>query len=210
MNYFNFRINCVQNASCCAATGQRLVTSPCVADTDIFFMNTFNTLLESYQQRVYKNTLATNKCQIQPVENPTPAVVITVEAACVDNAILLNYFTFEVAFDEPEIGSNDENIPTDHNWMENKLHFGIAGGIGDYDDEAEESQERDRIPSPGRRQQAGTELERFDLGTDYVDTYECEDRNNANADLDEKKDALPGYDGTTQNVDNLEHGRFHM
>jgi len=49
-------------------------------------MNTWNTLPESYQQRVYNNTLATVKHQIQQAENPTPAVVISMEAARVDNA----------------------------------------------------------------------------------------------------------------------------
>jgi hypothetical protein len=53
-------------------------------------MNTCNTLLESYQQRVYNNTLATVKHQIQQAENQTPAVVFTMEAARVDNAILLD------------------------------------------------------------------------------------------------------------------------
>jgi hypothetical protein len=48
-------------------------------------------LPESYQQRVYNNTVTTVQCRIQQAENPTPAVVISVEAACVDNAILLDY-----------------------------------------------------------------------------------------------------------------------
>jgi len=56
-----------------------------------FWMNTWNTLPESYQQRVYKTTLATVKHQIQQAENPMPAVVIWVEAAHVDDAILLDY-----------------------------------------------------------------------------------------------------------------------
>ena len=41
-------------------------------------MNTWNTLPESYQPRVYNNTLPTVKRQIQQAENPTPAVVISV------------------------------------------------------------------------------------------------------------------------------------
>jgi len=67
--------------------GRKLLTSPGVADTYTFLMNTWNTLPESYQQRVYKNTLATIKHQIQQAENPMPAEVISVEAARVDNAI---------------------------------------------------------------------------------------------------------------------------
>jgi hypothetical protein len=81
-------------------------------------MNTWSTRLESYQQRVYNNTLATVKRQIQQAENPTPAVVIRVEAAHVDNAILLDYLASEVALEEPEIGSTDPNIPIHNNCMD--------------------------------------------------------------------------------------------
>jgi hypothetical protein len=66
-----------------------LFTLPGVANTYTFLMNTCNTLPESYQQRVCNNILATVKCQIQQTENPTPAVVIMVEAAPVNNAIVL-------------------------------------------------------------------------------------------------------------------------
>ena len=89
-NYFNHKNDGGKIASCCAVTGRKLLTSPGVADTYTFLMNTWNTLPESYQQRVYNNTLATVKRQIQQAENPTPAVVISVEAARVDNAILLD------------------------------------------------------------------------------------------------------------------------
>ena len=78
-------------------------------------MNAWNTLPVSYQQRVYTNTLASVKRQIQQAENPTPAMVISVESARVDNAILLDYFISEVALEDPEIGSTDPNIPTDNN-----------------------------------------------------------------------------------------------
>ena len=62
-------------------------------------MNTWNTLPESYQQRVYNNTLATVKRQIQQAENPTPAMVISMEAARVDNAILVDYVSSDVALE---------------------------------------------------------------------------------------------------------------
>jgi len=94
-------------------------------------MNTWNTLPESYQQRVYKNTLATVKHQIQQLENPTPVVVISVEALRVDKAILLDYLTSEVVVEEPEIGSTDPNIPIDNNYTDDKLHFGMPGGSKD-------------------------------------------------------------------------------
>jgi len=65
LNYFNCKNDGGENISCCAATGRKLLTSPGIADTYAFLMNTWNTLLESYQQRVYNNTLATVKRQIQ-------------------------------------------------------------------------------------------------------------------------------------------------
>jgi len=127
--------------------GRKLLTSPGVADTYTFLMNTWNTLPESYQQRVYNHTLATVKCQIQQAENQMPAVVISVEAAHVDNAILLDYLTTEVAIEEPEIGSTDSNIPIDNNSTDDELHSGMAGGRGDFDDEGDES---NAIPTTSR------------------------------------------------------------
>jgi hypothetical protein len=44
-----------------------------------------------------------------------PAMVISVEAARVGNAILLDFLTSEVALEEPEIRSTDSNIPIDNN-----------------------------------------------------------------------------------------------
>jgi hypothetical protein len=131
-------------------------------------MNTWNTLPESYQQRVYKNTLVTFKRQIQQAENSTPAVVISVEAARVDNAILLDYLASEVAIEEPEIGNTDPNIRIDNNCTDEELHFGIPRGSGHFDDGGDKS---DAIPTTSRRQRATTELERFDLGTSDVHGY---------------------------------------
>jgi len=128
-NYFNYKNHGGKNASCCTATGRKLLTSSGIADTYTFLMNTWNTLLESYQQRVYKNTLATVKYQIQPAENPMPALVISLEAAHVDNAILLDYLTSEVALEKPEIRCTDPNIPIDNNCMDDELHFGMPGGM---------------------------------------------------------------------------------
>jgi len=92
-------------------------------------MNNWNTLPESDQQRVYNNTLATVKRQISQAENPTPAVVIRVEAARVDNAIL-DLLTFEMALEEPEIRSTDPNIPIDNICTDDELHFRMRGGRG--------------------------------------------------------------------------------
>jgi len=79
--------------------GRMLFTSPCIADTYTFLMNTWNTLQESSQQRVYNNTLVTVKHQIQQAKNPTPPEVISTEVAHVDNAILIDHLTFEVALE---------------------------------------------------------------------------------------------------------------
>ena len=121
---------------------------------------------------VYNNTLVTLKLQIQQAENPTPAVVINVEAARVDNAIVLDYLTSKVALEESQIGSTDPNIPLDNNCTDDKLHFGMPGGSRDFEDEGDES---DGIPTASRRRRAPTELGKFDLGTSDVDGYEGED-----------------------------------
>ena len=39
-NYFNYKNDGDRIASCCAGTGRKLVTSPCVPATYIFLMNT--------------------------------------------------------------------------------------------------------------------------------------------------------------------------
>jgi hypothetical protein len=89
LNYFNYKNDGGKIAPCYIVTGFKLFTSPGVADRYTFLMNAWNTLLDRYQQMVYKNNLATVKRQIQQVENTMPAEVISVEADRVDNAILL-------------------------------------------------------------------------------------------------------------------------
>jgi hypothetical protein len=200
-NYFNHKNDSGKIASCCAVTGSKLLTSPGVAETYTFLMNTWNTLPESYQQRVYNNTLPTVKRQIQQAENPTPAVVISVDAACVDNAILLDHLSSTVALEEPEIGSTDPNIPIDNNCMDDELHFGMPGGSGDYENEGDQSNDRDTIFTASRRRRPATELERFDLGTSDVDGYEGEDGDDADADADEEQEASQVDDGSTQSVE---------
>jgi hypothetical protein len=214
-NYFNHKNDGGKIASCYAVPGRKLLTSPGVADTYTFLMNTWNTLPESYQQRVYNNTLATVKRPIQQAENPTPAVVISVEAARVENAFLLDYLASKVALAEPEIRSTDPNIPLDNNCTDDDLHFGMPGGSGDYEDEGDESDDRDEIPIARRRRQAAKELEGFDLSTRDVDGYEGEDGEHADADAeadadadadadaaaDEEEEASQVDDGSTQNVE---------
>jgi len=64
-NYFNYKNDIGKMASFCAVTGCKLLTLLGVAVMYSLLMNTCNTLPESYQQRVYKNTLAIAKHQIQ-------------------------------------------------------------------------------------------------------------------------------------------------
>jgi hypothetical protein len=95
-NHFNHNNHFGKIASCCTVMGNKVETSPGVADTYLFLMNTWNTVPESYQQRVYNHNLATVTRQIQQAENPTPVVVIIVDAERVHNAILLYYLASEV------------------------------------------------------------------------------------------------------------------
>jgi len=200
-NFINHKNHGGKIASCCPVMGRKLLTSPGVADTYTFLMNTWNTLPESYQQRVFNNTLATVKRQIQQAENPIPAVVISLEAAHFDNVIHLHYLASEVAFGQPEIRRTDQNIPIDNNCTDDELHFGMPGGSGDYEDEDDESDDRDAMPTARRRRRPTMELERFDQGTIDVDGYEGEDGDDAEPDADEEEEASQADDGSTQNVD---------
>jgi len=152
-------------------------------------MYTCNTLPECYQQRLYNNTLATVQRQIQQAENPTPAVVISVEAARVDNAILLDYLASEVALEEPEIGSTEPNILIDNNCTDDNLHFGMPGGSGNYEDECDRSHDRDAIHPANRLRWPSTDHGRSDLGTIDVDGYEGEDGDDLDADADEEEES---------------------
>jgi hypothetical protein len=157
-NYLNHKNDGGKIASCYAATDPKLLTSPGVADTYTFLMNTWNTLPESYQQRVHNNHLATVKRHIQQAENPTPAVVISTEAASVGNGILLDYLTSEVALEEPEIGSTDPNLLIDNNCTDEELHFRMPWNSGDFEDEGDQRNQRDAIPTGSRPPWPATEL----------------------------------------------------
>jgi hypothetical protein len=92
----------------------------------------------------------TVKPQIQQAEYPTPTVVISMEAACIENAILLDYLTSKVALEESEIGSSDRNIPTENNCTHDELHFEMPGDGWNHKDEHEESDKCDPIPTSSR------------------------------------------------------------
>jgi hypothetical protein len=123
------------------------------------------------------------------------------EAARVDNAILLVYLASKVALEEPEIGITDPNIPIDNNCRDDEFHFGMPGGSGDYEDEGDESDNRDAIPTAILRRRPVTELERCYLGTSDVDGYEGGDGDDADADADMEEESLQVEDGSMQNVE---------
>jgi len=97
-------------------------------------MDTWQTLLESYQYRVYKNTLTTVRRQIEQMENTMHAVKISIGTVCIGNALRLDYLSSEVVLEEHEIGYTDPNIQIDNNCLEDALHFGIPRGSRDYED----------------------------------------------------------------------------
>ena len=127
---------------------------------------------------VYKNTLATVQHQIQQAENPSPAVVIRMDAAPVYNHNLLDYLTSEVALEQSVIRSTDPHIPIDNNCMDDKLHFGIPKGSRDDKNQVDKSDEHDAIPTTSRRQRATSDLMMFDLETSDVEGYGGDDGDN--------------------------------
>jgi len=129
-----------------------------------------------------------------------PAEVISMEAARVDKAILLDLLASEVVLEEREIRSTDPNIPMDNDCTDDKLHFGIPVGSGHYEDEGDESDKRDAIPIASSRPRPATDLERFDLGTSDVEGYDG--HNVDDADADEEDDASLANEGSIQNVEN--------
>jgi len=176
-------------------------------------MNTWNTLPDSYHQRGYKITLATLKCQIQQAENPTPDVVICVEVEHVVNATLLDYLTSEVAhvenathldylnsevvLEEIEIRITDRNIPIDKNSTDAEQHLAMRGGSRGFEDEGDERDELDAIPTTCLRRWHAAELERCDLRTRDVDGCEGKDGANVDADADEEGETSQADDGST-------------
>ena len=63
----------------------------------------------------------------------------------------MTYLASKVALEEAEIGSTDPNIPIDNNCTDDKLHFGMPGASGDYEDEGDESDDCDAIPTASWR-----------------------------------------------------------
>lgn len=112
---------------------------------------------------MYKNTPATVKHRIEYADNPTPAVVISVEAAHVDNPVLLDYLTTAVMLEETEIGNKDRNIPNGTNCLDDEPNPGMAVGCAGYKAQGDESFEHHAILTGSSQGRVLTELERFHL-----------------------------------------------
>jgi len=90
--------------------------------------------------------------------------------------------------------------------MDDKLHFGIAGGSGDFKHEGVESNVRGAVPTANRSWWPVNKLETFDQGTNVVDGYEGEDGNDGYG--DEEEEASQADDESTRNVEDWGHSRF--
>jgi hypothetical protein len=171
-------------------------------------MNPCNTLLESYQQRVYTSMLAAVKHQIQHTENPMSATVCRAEAVHVDSARLHHHLISEVALEESEIGSTNLNLPIGNNCTDYTLYLGMRGGSGDYKVEGANNDNLHAIATTSQRQQATIELERFNLRTTDGDGYES--AVDDDTDADGKEVTLPDNDASTQNKEELVRGRLDL
>jgi hypothetical protein len=76
-----------------------------------------------------------------------PAMLISVEAAHVDNTSLLDYLPSKVALEELVIGSTDPNISLYHNCMDDKLHFVMPGGSGNSEVQDDQTNKGNAIPT---------------------------------------------------------------
>ena len=117
-------------------------------------------------------------------------MVISVEPAHVDNAILPDDLTSEVALEQPEIGRSDQNIPINNHYTNDKRDFGIPGGSRNYQDDNDKSDKCNAIPTASRRRRPITGLERFDVGTSDINGSEGENGDDAAGDEDEEEVVL--------------------
>jgi hypothetical protein len=128
-------------------------------------------------------------------------VVISVDAARVDNAIFLDYLTSNVALEEDEIGSTDTTMPIANNCIDHKVHCGMPGGSGHCEDEGDESDDCDAIFKSSQRPRPAMKLQRFDLATIDVNGNDGEDGDDGDAESGYEAEALQADDGSNQNVE---------
>jgi len=200
-NDFTYQNDFCKNASTFDAMGPTMFTLPDVVHAYTFFLIPGTHYWRATNKGCIKTLLLQSRVISGRRRNPTPAVVIRVEAIHVDNAILLDYLTCKVALEEPESGSTHPNIGIDNNCADPAVHSGITGGSGEYEDDRDETVECDAIPTASQRRWPTTELERFDLGTIKVNGYQGKEGNNADADMDVVEDASQSDDRTLQHVE---------
>jgi hypothetical protein len=82
------------------------------------------------------------------VEIRTAPDVIHSEEVRVENVILFDNLTSDVAHEHPEIGRSDVDILGDHNSLGDELHFGMPG---DCDNELDKIDKNDAIPIPSQQ-----------------------------------------------------------
>jgi hypothetical protein len=148
---------------------------------------------------VYNNAIATEQHPIQMSENPTPAAVISVDAAHIGNAILREYLPSKEVLEDPEIGRTDPNIQIDKNCTDDKPQDGMPGGSRNYEDQGDESDKHHVIPTACQGCQTMTEPQNIDLGFSHVDRFDGD--NGDNADAQEEGEASQADDGSTHNVE---------
>jgi len=125
-----------------------------------------------------------------------------VEAAHIDNAVLLDYLSSEVALDDPEIRITEPIVLIHNNCPNDNLHFGMPRDSKDFQDAGNESDKRKASATASRQQQLRTVVEWFNLETSD-DNW---DGGEAGNDADEVKVASEADDGSTQNVADWGHG----
>jgi len=69
------------------------------------------------------------------------------EVACVENAMVFDYWTSVVAHEEPEISCTDPNIPIENQCTDDELHVGWPVGSADYKNERHACVELDIVPT---------------------------------------------------------------
>jgi hypothetical protein len=127
--------------------GHTWLTYPAFEDTYRFLENSWYALLESYQQRLNSNSLATVERMSQHADNPALPMVISLQVACVNNAILLDNLTSQMAIEETEIRRSNRNIPIDYHYANAELHFRMLGDSEDDQADRNDSDKRDAIPT---------------------------------------------------------------
>jgi hypothetical protein len=100
-----------------------------------------------------------------------PAVFIYVKGAFMDNAILLEYLTSNVAVTKPEIGCTHITVMVNSQFRDDKLYIWMAGDSGDFENDGDTIKELNAFPTPSLRRLTITEHESFYMGNGDIQGY---------------------------------------